>query len=229
MNWESIKQDFYNYIIENNIIGFFNKPITLKSGRKSYWYVNWRNISSDVYLIDKLADYIIEFVKNLNLNFNCFFGVPEGATKIGIITQYKWALNQNNFGKNNYSLVMGRGKPKDHGKPKDRYFLGIPNGKVIIIEDVTTTGGSLLNSIEKIKKLDSEIVAAIGLTNRNELREDNKTVEEVLQDHGVKYYPMSNALELIPLAYKKIGLSEKIAKEIELYFSQYGTKNIRLL
>ncbi len=227
MSWD--KSKFYSFIIENNVIGFFEKPLKLKSGRNSYWYVNWRNITEDTYLIDELTDYLIEFVSSLELKPDCFYGVPEGATKLGIITQFKWAKSQSDYGQNEYKLAMGRAKPKEHGDPKDKYFLGIPNGNVIILEDVTTTGGSLLQTINNLKDIGVKIVAAIGLTNRNELRDDGKSVEQIIIDLNVKYYSMSNAIELLPKIYKKLKPGEFIAKNIENYFKKYGIAEIKLL
>ncbi len=227
MSWD--KSKFYSFIIENNVIGFFEKPLKLKSGRNSYWYVNWRNITEDTYLIDELTDYLIEFVSSLELKPDCFYGVPEGATKLGIITQFKWAKVQSDYGQNEYKLAMGRAKPKEHGDPKDKYFLGIPNGNVIILEDVTTTGGSLLQTINNLKDIGVKIVAAIGLTNRNELRDDGKSVEQIILDLNVKYYSMSNAIELLPKIYKKLKPGEFIAKNIENYFKKYGIAEIKLL
>ena len=227
MSWD--KSKFYSFIIENNVIGFFEKPLKLKSGRNSYWYVNWRNITEDTYLIDELTDYLIEFVSSLELKPDCFYGVPEGATKLGIITQFKWAKSQSDYGQNEYKLAMGRAKPKEHGDPKDKYFLGIPNGNVIILEDVTTTGGSLLQTINNLKDIGVKIVAAIGLTNRNELRDDGKSVEQIILDKNIKYYSMSNAIELLPIIYNKLKPGDFIAKNIENYFKKYGIDEIKLL
>ncbi len=226
MNWQ--KEKFYEFIIENKVIGFFKEPLKLKSGRRSYWYVNWRNVAEDVYLIDKLSNFLISFVKELDLNPDCFYGVPEGATKLGIVTQYKWAKSQLNYKKGAYSLSMGRAKPKDHGNPKDKYFLGNPKGKVIIIEDVTTTGGSLLETIKFLSEIDIKIIAAIGLTNRNEIRDDNKSVEEIIEENDIKYYAMSNAIDLLPIAYNKLKPGRKILEQIEEYFKKYGIKEIKL-
>ncbi|MHA1272527.1 MAG: orotate phosphoribosyltransferase [Promethearchaeota archaeon] len=225
MNWN--KSEFYNFILNNNVIGFFNKPLKLSSGRLSYWYVNWRNVAEDVYLIDCLSDFVIAFINDLGLKPDCFFGVPEGATKLGIITQYKWAKNHN-LQKGKFILSMGRGKPKEHGAPKDRYFLGVPKGKIILIEDVTTTGNSLLESIDKIRKINAQIIAAIGLTNRDEIRDDNKSVEQVIKELGIDYYAMSDALELLPLAIEKFQPSEEIIKQIENYFKKYGINQLKL-
>ena len=226
MNWQ--KEKFYEFIIENNVIGFFKEPLKLKSGRLSYWYVNWRNVAKDVYLIDKLSDFLISFVKELDLNPDCFYGVPEGATKLGIITQYKWAKDQLNYKVGTYSLSMGRAKPKDHGDPKDKYFLGNPRGKVIIIEDVTTTGGSLFETIKFLSEIGIKIIAAIGLTNRNEIRDDNKSVEEIIEEYDIKYHAMSNAIDLLPIAFNKLKPGRKILERVEEYFKKYGIKEIKL-
>ncbi len=227
MIWE--KEHFYEFIIENKIIGFFEKPLKLKSGRMSYFYVNWRNIAEDVYLIDLLTDFIISFVKNLNLNPDCFYGVPEGATKLGVIAQYKWAKTRINYAQGIYSLSMGRAKPKEHGDPKDKYFLGVPDGNVIILEDAITTGGSLIETLNKLLGLNINIIGAIGLTNRNELRDDGKSVEKYIKEMGVPFYSMSNALDLLPIAYLKFQPGELVAKHVEDYFKKYGIQEIKLI
>jgi len=223
MSWENEKENFYNFIVNNNIIGLFREPIKLKSGRLSFWYINWRNIASDVFLLDQLTDYIFLYLNYLGLNPKCFYGVPEGATKIGIITQYKWAKNQENYKSGAYILSMGRGKQKEHGDPKDRFFLGVPNGETVIIEDVTTTGDSLVNAIKKLRELNVKIIAAIGLTNRNELRDDRKSVKEIILENNVQYYAMSNAFDLLP----KLEITKEIADHIEAYFKKYGTNRIK--
>ncbi len=220
---------FNQFILENNVIRFFEAPITLKSGRLSHWYVNWRNVTGDVFLIDKLTDFVIDFVQDLNLKPDCFFGVPEGATKLAILTQYKWAKRSPHFGLGSHSLVIGRGKPKKHGELKDRFFIGQPKGKTILLEDVTTTGSSLLETIDNLNQVQAQIIAAISLTDRMELTDEKKSVKEVVQAKGVPYYQMSNAIELLPLVYKKLKPKEEIAKKIEEEFRQYGVEKLKLL
>lgn len=224
------QEKFNQFILENKVVGFFEEPITLKSGRLSHWYVNWRNVAEDVYLSDKLSDYVMAFVEDLGLQPDCFYGVPEGATKLGIITQYKWAKNSPNYGLGSHILPMGRGKPKDHGEPKDRFFLGQPKGKTVILEDVTTTGSSLLETIDNLTQAKIQIIAAIGLTNRMELggRYDGKSVKEAVEAKGVPYLQMSNALKLLPLAYEKLKPGEEIAKKVEEEFQEYGVEKLKL-
>ncbi|MFX1268500.1 MAG: orotate phosphoribosyltransferase [Promethearchaeota archaeon] len=224
MHWEAEKEKFYEFIIENKVIGFYKKPVLLKSGRESPFYVNWRNISEDVYLTDKLTDYLLSYIKHLQLVPDCFFGVPEGATKLGIITQFKWARKNRNYKPGTFTLSMGRGKPKSHGELKDRFYLGLPKGKVVILEDVTTTGGSLIQCIEELQNIGINVISAIGLTNRNEIRDDGKTVEQLISEKGVKYFAMSNIIEILPM----LNPNKEIASSIENYFKKFGIKPIKL-
>jgi len=222
-------EEFHQFIIENDVVGFFKDPIELKSGRLSYFYVNWRDITSDVFLIDKLTDFIIQFAKELNFEHPCFLGVPEGATKIGIITQYKWAKSKDNYNKGVYPLSMARGKPKQHGELKDKFYIGKPRDDIIIIEDVTTTGQSLIETIDKLIKLDLNVVAAISLTNRDEKRMDGKTVEEIVQARGIPLESMSHAIDLLPKIFrKKYKSNDSLARKIEKYFKEYGIKPLKL-
>ena len=222
------QEEFNKFILDNNVIGFFEKPIKLKSGRMSNWYVNWRNIAGDVFLLDKLTDYIIAFTEDLGLEPDCFYGVPEGATKIGILTQYKWARISLDYGPGSHVLSMGRGKPKDHGAPKDKYFVGQPKGKTIIIEDVTTTGGSLLKTIDNLVEAEVPIIAAFGLTNRMELRDDGQSVKASVESKGIPYHALSNALQLLPEVYKRLNPGEDIARAIEEEFERYGVEKLKL-
>lgn len=222
------QEDFNRFVLDNGIVGFFEQPIKLKSGRMSNWYVNWRNVAEDVFLLDKLTDYVTAFTQNLGLEPDCFYGVPEGATKLGVLTQYKWAKESPDYTPHSHALPMGRGKPKDHGAPKDRYFVGEPRGKTIVLEDVTTTGGSLLTTIDSLTESEIPIIAALGLTNRMELRDDGQSVQEAVQSRKVPYHALSNALQLLPEAYKRLNPGERIARAIEEEFEKYGVEKLRL-
>ena len=223
MKWETNKEKFINFIINNNVIGFPDQPIMLASGRISSFYINWRKIAADVYLLDSLTDYLISFIKYLKLEPNCFYGVPEGASKLAIITQFKWAHSQKDYKAGVYPLSMGRGKPKDHGDPEDRFFLGFPKGNVVVVEDVSTTGQSLIKSIEKLKSLDVNIISVIGLTNREEISEDGSYFEDILLKKGLKYYAMSTITDIL----SHVNLNPDVTHEIEIYYKKYGIRELK--
>ncbi|MHA1802963.1 MAG: orotate phosphoribosyltransferase [Promethearchaeota archaeon] len=226
MVWKEEK--FIEFILDNNVLEFVDTPFTLKSGRLSYWYINWRNISEDVFLLEKLTDFILDYVDDFNLDPDTFYGVPEGATKLGIITQYKWAKCHDRLKKGDFVLSMGRALPKDHGDPKDKYFLGKPRGKVVILEDTITTGESLLNTVKIMKSMNINIGAIICLSNRNELRADGKNIADIIKDLNIKFHSMSNAIDILPRAIKKFQLKKSLIQEIKNYFEKYGSVKLNL-
>lgn len=222
------ESDFIDFIIEHQVVGFFDAPVTLKSGRKSNWYVNWRTVSGDVYLIDRLADFLIDFASANDIAPDAFFGVPEGATKLGVLATYKWAITRGNLAKGRYALPMGRGKPKEHGAPQDKYFVTPPSGKIVVVEDVTTTGGSLLRTLDQLSELDVEVLAAVGLTNRMEVRDDGLSVADVIAKRGMPYLALSEAIDFLPKAYQSLCPGEAIGRAIESEFAEYGVKPLTI-
>lgn len=222
------RDEFIKFLLDNRVAGFFEKPVTLKSGRQSHFYVNWRTVSNDVFLMDELSDFLAAFAADAGFVPDAFYGVPEGATKIGVISTYKWVKGREDYAPARFCLPMGRGKPKEHGDPKDRFFVGEPRGKIVVVEDVTTTGGSLLYTLDQLAQIDVTVIAAIGLTNRMEKRDDGKSVEDAIAEKGIKYLALSQATDFLPEAYKKFAPGKHIAQAIENEFRQYGVCELKL-
>ncbi len=222
------RQAFNQFILENKVVGFFEQPVTLKSGRRSNWYVNWRTVSGDVFLLDRVADHLIAFVKEQGWAPDAFYGVPEGASKLGVIATYKWAMAQPGLKPGTHCLPMGRGKPKEHGAAQDRFFLTPPRGRIVVVEDVTTTGGSLVGALKQLKEVEAEVIAAVGLTNRMELRDDGRSVAEAVAEFGVPYVALSDATAFLPEAYRRFKPGEAIGRAIEQEFAQYGVAPLTL-
>lgn len=222
------QSSFNRFALDNQVVGFYEKPILLKSGRESHWYVNWRKAAEDVYKLDRLAGYVLDFAKSQGMEPDTFYGVPEGATKLGIAAQFLLAWQSSNYGPGSHVVSMGRGKSKEHGQPQDRFFLGVPRGKTIVLEDVTTTGDSLLSTIGVLKGAGVKVIAALGMTNRMEKRSDGFSVEEAVRKTGVRYYALSKATDLLRETYLERQSGEEIARLVEKEFSQYGVENLIL-
>jgi orotate phosphoribosyltransferase len=222
------REEFLNFIVENGVVGFFDEPVTLSSGRTSHWYANWRTVVSDAYLTDELAGFLIAYLMDKDIPFDTIYGVPDGATKLGVIAQLKWAQKQQGFGKGSHTLLMGRGKPKEHGVAKDRFFLGDPTGRIVVIEDVTTTGGSLIKAIGALKEAGANVVGAVGLTNRLEKRDDGVGVADAVGALGVEYHDMSTACELLPRLAAKLQLSDETKKAVEKECEENSLNDIKL-
>jgi len=218
------KNEFIHFMLENNVIKFFSEPVKLKSGRYSYFYINWRSVTNSVRKIDKLCDYLINFIDDNEIEFDCLFGIPEGATKIAVITQYKYAKRCKK--KRDFLLAMGRGKIKDHGLLEDRYFIGVPKGRVIIIEDVVTTGNSVLKWVNIIQEIGANIVGVIALTDRYEKGLNNKHISEILKEMKIPYHYLVNALEILPKAFEFYNVEPHIIKEVIRYYEKYGVNKL---
>jgi len=226
---QPFEQDEFNaFILDNGVYGFFEQPITLKSGRTSHFYANWRTVVEDVWRTEKLVDFVIRFVRQQGLAVDTFFGVPEGATKLGLLTQYTWARRQSGYAPGSHALAMGRAKPKEHGAARDRYFVGAPRGRILLLEDVTTTGGSSLAMLAGLQEVGLDVVGLLSLTNRMETRDDGRSARQAVEEQGVSFYNMSTALDLLPAAYRRLQPGEEIARAVEAEFDRYGVEPLRL-
>ena len=100
------------------------------------------------------------------------------------------------FKKGSHVVSMGRSAPKEHGDPADRYFIGAPRGKTLVLEDVTTTGRSLFSAIDRLRNSGIDVVGALTLTDRCE-----EPVEEEMKrlfGANLRFLKMSSAPELLP-------------------------------
>ena len=226
---KKFSQERYDqFIKEHNVVGLFAEPVRLKSGRLSSFYANWRTVAEDVFLTEQLAYIVINFVAGKGLHPDTFYGVPEGATKLATLIQYLWAKQQPGYGEGSHALAMGRGKEKNYGMPKDRSFLGIPRGGVIVIEDTTTTGESLIVEIKKLKEAGVNVIAAVCLMNRNEKTKDGKSVEEALMELGVPLFSMSDALKVLPTLIATERPDQRIVTSLITEFNEFGVKPLIL-
>jgi len=224
------KQETFNdFIKDNGVYGFFPDSITLASGRKSYFYANWRNVVEDVYLTNQLAQFILDFIDDMGMKVDTFYGIPDGATKIGIITQNNHAFRSDHYKKGSHTLSMGRKTPKTHGALKDRYFVGAPKGKTLVLEDVTTTGGSAFKNVLSMSEAGVDIVGVISLTNRMQKTTENTAVSDMFKNAGFDFYSMSTSFDMLPIIYNPTTHGEELGRKVEEEFDQYGVNSLKLL
>lgn len=190
--------NFASFILDHGIVGFFSEPITLKSGAKSHFYVNWRKATNDAFLLDQLTDYIIRYLTEHGMVCDSIYGVPEGATKTAVIAMLKWARQTPNYAPGTHVVAMGRAKPKEHGAPEDRYFIGMPHGRVLVLEDTVTTGSSLFVTIDRLLALGVDVIGALVLTDRSAPHEAFADAFHKRYDGKLSLSVMSHAQDLLP-------------------------------
>jgi orotate phosphoribosyltransferase len=135
--------------------------ITLSSGKKSDWYVDLRLITLDPegsYLVSEL---LFELLKNEKID--ALGGLTLGADPIC------GAFAATSFRHNNpISTFIVRKEPKKHGRMRRIEGHLKKGSKVAIVDDVATTGSSLLKTIEVVREEGCKVVKVITIVDREE-------------------------------------------------------------
>ena len=205
------KKEFISYFIKRGGITFFDKSaLSQYTGKPSTVYFNWRTLSENVESADKCANFIIKFVLENNINPDCFVGVPEGTTKLAPILQYKWVKE---YKKGRDILPSIRVNDKDHGSIKDRSFLVVPSGKIVLVEDIVVKGESLKRILNRLEKAKITPYAIIVLSTRMKPRYYNSFIK-FLKKRNIKLYSLSEEKEVVEEAVKILKPSEEIIKDL---------------
>ena len=97
--------------------------------------------------------------------------------------------------KMNLPFAYIRSKPKDHGAGNQIEGRVAPGQKMVVIEDLISTGGSVLDAIVAAKREGADVIGAAAIFTY-ELPKAEKNFNEA----GVKLVTLSNYTELIHLA-----------------------------
>ena len=150
-------------IIANRSFG--RGDVTLASGRKSDFYFNLKPTMLNPEGAALLAELTFDALKDGKYDY--VGGLEMGAVPIaGAIAQLSW-INGHPI-----AAFFVRKKPKDYGAKaqvegltKDESL----NGKrIVIVEDVTTTGGSALKAAEAIREAGGEVALVLTMVDREE-------------------------------------------------------------
>ena len=149
------------------IDGGSDDAFTLASGRKSRWFFDTKPV-----MMHPEASHIIGELLNLRMDemgADFVGGLELGAvplTAIAVSTSPKDSLRRG---------FMVRKEPKGRGGRKTNNPPGIEGtslsqgGKIVIVEDVTTTGGSAIKAVDRIHQdTNCEVIAVISIVDRQE-------------------------------------------------------------
>ncbi len=144
---------------------FGRGEITLASGRKSDFYFNLKPTMLDPEGAALLAELTFDALKDDNLDY--IGGLEMGAVPLaGAIAQLSWMKGYP------IAAFFVRKKPKEHGAKLAIEGLAKSetlNGKrVVIVEDVTTTGGSALKAVESVREAGAEVALVFTMIDRDE-------------------------------------------------------------
>ena len=128
-------------------------PFTWASGWKSPVYCDNRKILSYPIVRDLVKGGIYEMAKNQFSNFNCIAGVATAGIAWGAILADQL----------NLPFVYVRSKPKEHGM-KNTIEGDLPeNARVLVVEDVISTGMSSLQAVDDLRTQGAQIIGMLAI------------------------------------------------------------------
>jgi orotate phosphoribosyltransferase len=167
---------------------FGRGEITLASGRKSDFYFNLKPTMLDPEGAALLAQLSLEALKDDNADY--IGGLEMGAVPIaGAIAQLSWLKG------NPISAFFVRKKPKEHGARLAVEGLmkgeSLQGKRIIIVEDVTTTGGSAIKAVDAVKDAGGEVILVFTMVDRDE------GATETFREAGIPFRSLYKAGEFL--------------------------------
>ena len=223
---ESYKQEFIEFMVESNVLKFGD--FTLKSGRKSPFFMNAGSYVTGTQL-KKLGEY---YAKAIHDNFGLDFDVLFGPAYKGIPLSVATTMAISDLYGKDIRYCSNRKEVKDHGDTG--ILLGSPvkdGDRVMIIEDVTTSGKSIEETFPIIKaQADVEIKGLMVSLNRCERGKGEKSaLQEIQELYGFPANAIVSMEEVVEYLYNrthdgKIIIDDAMKASIDAYYAQYGVK-----
>ena len=216
------KESFIKFMVECGVLTFGD--FTLKSGRKAPYFVNTGNYKTGAQLA-KLGEFYAECINENNIDVETLFGPAYKGIPLAVSAAV--AL-YNKFGKE-VSYCFDRKEVKDHGE--GGMFVGkkLADGeKVVIIEDVMTSGKALREVMPKLKDTANVNVTGMVITvDRMEKALDSElsAVEQAYKDFGVKVYSIVNINDIIQAIRDGIVDGKQYLDKMLEYRNTYGVNN----
>ncbi|MGN0804365.1 MAG: orotate phosphoribosyltransferase [Candidatus Coproplasma sp.] len=215
------KQQFIKFMVDNGVLRF--GEFTLKSGRKAPYFINTGNYKTGSQLA-RLGKYYANCIQENNLQAEtlvgpAYKGIPLAVTTaVALAEEYGIDLN----------YCFDRKEVKDHGE--GGLFVGkqlVDGEKVILIEDVMTSGKALREMLPKLKATANvEIAGMIISVDRMErgLESTKSAVQEVYDEFGVKVYSIVTMADIIEAIEDGIIDGKDYLEKMKEYRATYGVE-----
>ncbi len=155
-------------------LSYEEREVTLASGRKSNFYFDGKQTT-----LHKTGGLLVgkafwDVVKTFEGPIDGVGGLTLGADPIATATSIAAALEESPV----HAFII-RKEPKGHGTGQwleGRKNLP-PGSRVVIVEDVTTTGGSSIKAVERAQEEGLVVLGIVTLVDRQEGAQENITAE----------------------------------------------------
>ena len=224
---EQYKQEFIEFMIDCNVLKFGD--FVTKSGRKTPFFVNTGFYRTGAQL-RKLGQYYAKAIESkFGLDFDVLFGPAYKGIPLSVATTIAFSRL---YGKE-IRYCSNRKEVKDHGDTGILLGSKIKDGdRVVIIEDVTTSGKSIQETFPIIQAQgDVTILGLMVSLNRMEkgLETDKCALDEIQEKYGFPANAIVSMADVVECLYNRpcqgrLIIDDKMKEAIDKYYEQYGAK-----
>jgi orotate phosphoribosyltransferase len=210
------KAEFIEFMLGCGVLTF--GEFTLKSGRKSPYFLNAGKYN-DGHMLAELGKFYAAAVKDSGLTFDTVFGPAYKGIPLAVST----AVALNTLYGVNVGYSFDRKEAKDHGDGGVFVGKSPENSKLILIDDVITSGKAVGETLDKLKDVPGAEVRGLFITvDRCEkaLDSNKSAVQSVAKTYGFPVFSIVTIYDI--LAYFKQTGNANIGTAIEDYLNLYG-------
>jgi orotate phosphoribosyltransferase len=164
------------------LISDYDKPFKLSGGEFSNYYYNSKNCILDPEGLDIISDLLLKEVRKFKVK--SVGGLETGSIPLATAICLKSSLTESDP----LSAFFVRKEPKKHGPQSDgpfAFFEGNPLSPIVIVDDVITTGKSVINkTLDRIKELGMEVSGIICIIDREQ------GAEELFKENNIEFYAL---------------------------------------
>lgn len=169
-------------------------PFTWASGIKSPIYCDNRHTLSFPEVRNFIKKMFSDFIKQNYPDANIIAGVATGAIAHGVLVADYLGL----------PFVYVRPKAKEHGRQNLIEGKLPENAKIVVIEDLISTGGSSLSAVEALKETNAEVLGLIAIFSYG-----FDIATEKFNEANCKFDTLTNYSSLIKVAKEKKYIENK--------------------
>lgn len=224
---EAYKEEFIKFMVDSDVLKFGD--FTLKSGRKSPFFMNAGAYVTGTQL-KKLGEY---YAKAIHDNFGLDFDVLFGPAYKGIPLSVATAMAISELYGKDVRYCSNRKEVKDHGDTGILLGSRLKDGdRVVMIEDVTTSGKSIEETYPIIKaQADVTIKGLMVSLNRMEVGLSGRVsaLDEIKEKYGIEARAIVNMNEVVECLYNKpvdgrVIINDELKAAVDKYYDEYGVK-----
>ncbi|CAL4326609.1 orotate phosphoribosyltransferase [Buchnera aphidicola] len=212
MDW---KKEFIDFSFKKQALKF--GAFTLKSGRKSPYFFNSGLLSTGKDII-KIGVFYAHSIIESKIKFDMLFGAAYKGIPIVVAT----SIALKNYYNLNISYSFNRKEQKNYGEKGDLIGKNIQNKKIIILDDVITSGTAIRHSIDIIERKGAHISSIFVLLDRKEKGKRNlHTINHLTNKTSYKITSIITIEDLISYLLEDKKLKKHIPGLIK-YREKYG-------